>query len=122
MLLGGFLPWAWDTASALVQRAGWAPEQCEITVSIAFIALQFMAATLLGLPWEWYITFSIEQKHGFNKQTAGLFVADKVKEMALYALFGVPIIAGLLKLIRWGGDNFFLYVWAFASSMVILMK
>ena len=51
MLLGGFLPWAWDTASALVQRAGWAPEQCEITVSIAFIALQFMAATLLGLPW-----------------------------------------------------------------------
>merc|ERR1711934_767638 len=52
----------------------------------------------------------------------GLFVADKVKEMALYALFGVPIIAGLLKLIRWGGDNFFLYVWAFASSMVILMN
>jgi len=35
--------------------------------------------TLLGMPWSAYQAFVIEQKHGFNKQTPGIFVTDIIK-------------------------------------------
>lgn len=34
--------------------------------------------TVVGLPFALYSTFIVEAKHGFNKQTIGLFFADKV--------------------------------------------
>lgn len=34
--------------------------------------------TVVGLPFALYSTFVVEAKHGFNKQTIGLFFADKV--------------------------------------------
>lgn len=33
---------------------------------------------MIGLPFALYSTFVVEAKHGFNKQTIGLFFADKV--------------------------------------------
>ena len=37
---------------------------------------------LPGLVWSYYYTFVIEEKHGFNKQTVGLWVADQLKTWA----------------------------------------
>lgn len=34
---------------------------------------------IVGLPISLYSTFVIEERHGFNKQTLGIFFADKVK-------------------------------------------
>lgn len=34
--------------------------------------------TIIGLPFSFYSTFVVEERHGFNKQTLGLFFADKV--------------------------------------------
>lgn len=34
--------------------------------------------TLVGLPFSLYSTFVVEERHGFNKATLGLFFADKV--------------------------------------------
>ena len=36
---------------------------------------------VLGLPFSLYGTFVVEQKHGFNKQTLGLFFLDIVKSV-----------------------------------------
>jgi|LauGreDrversion2_2_1035103.scaffolds.fasta_scaffold100331_1 STE24 endopeptidase len=35
-----------------------------------------------GLPWSLYSTFVIEQRHGFNKQTLGLFFSDMIKSVS----------------------------------------
>ena len=34
-----------------------------------------------GLPWSLYSTFVIEERHGFNKQTLGLFISDMIKSV-----------------------------------------
>lgn len=36
---------------------------------------------VMGLPWSIYSTFVIEQRHGFNKQTPGIFVFDILKSV-----------------------------------------
>lgn len=55
----------------------------------------------------------IEDRHGFNKSTLGLWVADKLKEQLLFAAIGLPLLAGFLKIIDWAGDNFVGYLMLF---------
>lgn len=62
--------------------------------------------TLPGYPPALYSTFVIEARHGFNKSTLGLFIADKIKEQVLFAVVGLPLLAGFLKIMSWAGDSF----------------
>lgn len=55
----------------------------------------------------------IEAKHGFNKQTLGLFFSDFLKGLLVAGILGVPFLAAFLKIIEVTGDNFFYYVWIF---------
>jgi len=121
MILSGFMPWSWDYASALVERLGWTAAERPIAVSLAFLAIQLLSTTVLHLPFDYYFTFVIEQKYGFNKQTLFLFLKDKVMTLALSAVFGGPIVAGLLSVIKWGGERFYLYVWAFSCAVSLFM-
>lgn len=68
---------------------------------------------IVHMPFELYSIFVIEERHGFNKQTIGLFFMDKVKMLGLSFIFGVPVLSAILHIIKWGGEWFWLYVWAF---------
>jgi len=65
-----------------------------------------------------YSTFVIEEKHGFNKMTPSLFVTDLVKSEILSYVFMGPLIPGLIKLVRWGGKSFYLYVWGASQTLM----
>jgi len=52
----------------------------------------YLTADLLSLPLQWYSTFVIEERFGFNKTTARTFLTDKVKGYLLTALIGAPIL------------------------------
>ena len=40
----------------------------QILHSISFLLLVMIVGDIMGLPWELYQTFVIEERHGFNKQ------------------------------------------------------
>ena len=42
----------------------------------------FIVSDVITIPFQWYDTFVIEEKFGFNKQTPSLFIADKLKSWA----------------------------------------
>lgn len=50
-------------------------------VSVIFNVLDGAKDMVLGLPFSLYSTFVVEQKHGFNKQTPGLFFMDVLKSV-----------------------------------------
>lgn len=50
-------------------------------VTIIFYLLDSAKDLVLGIPFSLYSTFVIEQKHGFNKQTLGLFFMDVIKSV-----------------------------------------
>ena len=52
-------------------------------VSVMFNLLDGAKDLVLGLPFGLYGTFVVEQKHGFNKQTLGLFLMDQLKSVSL---------------------------------------
>jgi len=121
-LLLGFMPWIWDVSVGLGETyGGWKGGEDEIKISLVFLGLTTVIGLITGLPFELYSTFYIEKKHGFNKQTLSLFFTDKLKSTVLTMLIGGPFVAALLKIIKWGGEYFYLYVWAFMFVFSIVM-
>ena len=54
-----------------------------------------VALSLTSIPFDLYSTFRIEEKYGFNKSTAKLWIADQVKSVALGFIIGVPLVWAL---------------------------
>lgn len=120
-ILYGFLPFIWEKACNFGSKFGWTETENEIKISLIFLGIVTIIGTITSLPFDLYSTFQIEKKHGFNKQTIGLFFTDKIKGLLLTVVFGGPFVALLLKIIFWGGEKFYLYVWAFTFVFSVIM-
>ena len=81
-----------------LDRAATAIAPGGVLVGLAFFAGLGLALFLLRLPFDVWSTFSIEARHGFNRQRPSGFAADKLKELALGALVAGPLIAVVLWL------------------------
>uniref|UniRef100_A0A6S8ENZ2 CAAX prenyl protease n=1 Tax=Aureoumbra lagunensis TaxID=44058 RepID=A0A6S8ENZ2_9STRA len=119
----GLSPYAWDLASGYGAKwFGGSPESREIKDSLLFMGVITVFETITTLPFDYYSTFVIEQKHGFNKSTVRLFITDKIKSLLLTALIGGPIVAALLSIVRAvGAQNLALYVGVFVFCISLLL-
>lgn len=68
-----------------------------------------------SLPLTVYQTFVLEEKHGFNKTTPSLFVADTLKGWGLGFVIGAPFLAAFLYVFKWAGDRFVPWLMGFLS-------
>lgn len=92
----------------------------EILAGLIFLGALFVAQNLISLPFDWYETFVIEEKFGFNKSTPGLFVADRFKGLALAAVLGLPLAAGILWIFN-AVPNAWLWAWAFVTAFQLIL-
>lgn len=83
----------------------------ELWAGTGFILSIMLIASILDLPMALYRTFVLEQKFGFNKTTARVFITDLLKNTALTVLIGVPLLALILWLMGNAGQLWWLYVW-----------
>ncbi|MSQ73800.1 MAG: M48 family peptidase [Betaproteobacteria bacterium] len=78
---------------------------------IAMIATVAVTASIVDFPFNLYRTFVIEARHGFNRMTLKLFLGDLLKQSALGALLGIPLVFLVLWLMGRMGQSWWLYVW-----------
>lgn len=93
--------------------------QGELLTSAVFMVLLMTLNVVTSLPISVYNTFVLEEKHGFNKQTAGFFIKDQIKSYLVSTVITVPLTCAAIYIIQAGGDYFFIYLWGFA--MVVLL-
>ena len=58
------------------------------------------------MPCSIYQTFVLEEKHGFNKTTWKLFIADLIKGWIIAVIIGAPFLSAFLWVFKWAGDRF----------------
>lgn len=92
-----------------------------IVQGLLFFAIVALASSLIGLPFEIYSTFVIEEKYGFNKTTAATFVGDKIKGLVLGAIIGGGIYALLAFLFQLLGNYFWLAAWVVVSGFSLFI-
>mmetsp|Transcript_3067 Transcript_3067/g.10205 ORF Transcript_3067/g.10205 Transcript_3067/m.10205 type:complete len:455 (+) Transcript_3067:206-1570(+) len=109
---------------ALVNPAAWrlsarlcGAENENRTTLLWLLLLQWVEKPL-ELGFGLYRNFVIEEKHGFNKMTYGLFFSDLVKSELLTYAFAGPLIPGLCWLVRRGGQRFYLYTWGALQGLM----
>lgn len=114
-----FYPKIWEfSGDVAIKYLG---SKSEISQSLFFLGFNVIIGKIQSLPFELYMTFVIEKKHGFNKQTLGLFLSDMLKGFLLQAIFGGPFVAAFIWVVRRFGDNFYLAVWLLVFSFQMFM-
>jgi STE24 endopeptidase len=94
----------------------------EITLALGFFAILMLASDLLTLPFQWYGTFVIEEKYGFNKTTVRTFITDKLKGYLLTAIIGGGLLSALIYLVETIGPNFWIWFSAIAALFVLFIN
>ncbi|GAA5890146.1 hypothetical protein JCM8208_002715 [Rhodotorula glutinis] len=94
----------------------------EIRQTMGFIALSTVASTILSIPQDYYRNFVMEEKHGFNKMTRHTFVKDLVKGLLVSLLLEVPLLAGVVKIIHWAGQDAVLRIVSWTIGFVFLVQ
>ena len=94
----------------------------EIALALTFFAILILASDILTLPFQWYSTFVIEEKFGFNKTTLKTFIVDKLKGYALGALIGGLLVSVLIYLIQQIGPAFWIWFGVMAAAFVLFIN
>merc|ERR1719422_1000241 len=111
----------WDLAGSTMTSLGYDVSNNEIIMSLLFTFYMSIFSTITGLPFSIYSTFVVEERHGFNKQTPGFYAKDQIKKFVVGQVIQSPILAGIIKIVYWGGDYFFIYLWLFAASLTLFL-
>jgi STE24 endopeptidase len=99
----------------------WSPRLDGLGYGVALIFSVMAVSGMVDLPLSLYRQFVIEEKFGFNRMTLKLFVVDLLKQTALGAAIGTPVILAVLWLMGQMGSLWWLYVWLFWCSFNLLI-
>lgn len=104
VLISGLLPWLYTNLTEAFSAGVWG--QALVLFAIGVIL------GIPGLPFDWWGTFRLEEKFGFNKSTQKLWVMDKVKGLIIGFILGYPLLGLLIYLVGAAGSLW--WVWGFS--------
>jgi STE24 endopeptidase len=77
--------------------------------------------TLATLPFDAWRTFVIEERHGFNRMTPALFIADFLKGALLAVALGTPLLLAIFWFVDRAGSAWWFYTWLAWIGFTLLM-
>ncbi len=112
LLAGGF-GWYNDWVVSVTDSAVWQ--------TLLFVVGLSLASSVLDIPFDYYATFHIEEKYGFNKTTRKIFWLDAVKELLVSLVMGGVLLALVVWFYTWAGASFWLYAWGVVIVFSLFM-
>ena len=95
-----------------------------ILQTLAFLGVFGLLSMLISLPFDYYATFVIEEKYGFNKTTHKTFIVDLLKSILVAAVLGGGLVALLNAVYLEFIDHiwwFILYAWVILTIVMIIL-
>ena len=98
------------------------PRWGTMAYQLALLASFVVIGALIELPLNWYATFRLEQRFGFNRMTPRLWLADMLRGAAVGAVIGLPLAALILWIMASSGGLWWLWAWgAWVVFNLVLM-
>jgi len=113
ILLGGF--GFFDQASRSLGLSA-------IPTGVVYLLGLGLLADLFGTPFSIYRTFVIEERFGFNRTRPALFIADKLKGLALGGVIGGALAAAVLFFFGRFGGMAWVYAWVAVSLFIAALQ
>lgn len=93
----------------------------EILLTLSFFGVIYLINEILSLPFDYYNTFVIEERFGFNKSTKTIFWLDQLKGLLLAVVLGGTILALITWLYTAIGELAWLYAWGAITVVSLFM-
>ncbi|SFV61496.1 Putative integral membrane zinc-metalloprotease [hydrothermal vent metagenome] len=93
----------------------------QILQAILFLFGFSAVGYIIGLPFELYQTFKIDESFGFNKMNAKMYIIDAIKSMGMFIIFG-GLIFGALAWIITNYESWWLWGFILLFTIAILVN
>lgn len=121
VLLGWTLLGGLDWLNHVVRDAVF-PRWGGLAYQLALLGAFTAIGAIIEWPMDAWNTFRIEQRHGFNRMTWGMWMGDQFKQVFIGLLIGTPIAALILWLMGAAGQAWWLWAWgAWVAFSLLLM-
>lgn len=114
LTVGGGLQWIDDAWRNIIVEH-------EIARGALVIVSAMLVSSLIDLPFDYYKTFVVDEKFGFNKMTPSMFFSDLIKQSIVGIILGAPILFAALWLMEGAGEYWWFYLWVIWSVFNLLM-
>jgi len=111
IILSGILPWL---AASLVQVNF-------LIAGLVFFAVIGLVEVSMGLPFDYYHSFVLEERYGFNTKTLKIWLSDLVKSMVVVIIIGTFLLCSLFLMVKYAGQNWWIWAWAIFLCFQLLM-
>ena len=111
IILSGILPWLAQSLSRMNF----------IIAGLIFFAVIGLIEVLMGLPFDYYHSFVLEDKYGFNTKTLKIWLADLVKSMLVLIILGTFLLSAIFLMVRYAGQIWWLWAWIIFSLFQLIM-
>jgi STE24 endopeptidase len=112
IIISGILPWL---ASQLTNMNF-------IQAGLIFFAVIGLVEVLTGLPFDYYHTFVIEERHGFNTKTVKIWILDLIKSMLVVVVLGGLLLSALFLMLKYTGKSWWIWAWTVFLCFQLLMS
>jgi STE24 endopeptidase len=92
-----------------------------VSQSVVFVIGLMLVGAIVEIPFSLYGTFRIETKHGFNRQTLGLWWSDWLKSTLLSLVLTGALAAGAFALVQAAPNTWWLWVSALIAGVSLLL-
>ena len=111
IILSGILPWF----AEILKDFHFIP------AGLIFFAILGLGGAFVDLPFDYYHTFFIEERYGFNETTLKIWISDLIKSLLIAVILGTVLLSALLLMIRYAGNTWWIWAWAIFFSFQLLM-
>ena len=111
IVISGILPWLADNlANTNFLLAG-----------LVFFAVIGLIEVLASLPFDYYHSFVIEDRYGFNTKTIKIWISDLIKSLLVMIVLGGLLLSALLLMLNYTGMNWWIWAWAVFLCFQLVM-
>jgi STE24 endopeptidase len=111
IIISGILPWFVNQMTGMNL----------IPAGLIFFAVIGFGEMLTGLPFDYYHTFVIEERHGFNTKTVKIWVLDLFKSLLVTVVLGGFLLFALFLMLQYTGRNWWIWAWSVFLCFQLLM-
>ena len=83
-----------------------------LSAGLIFFAVIGIGEILAGLPFDYYHSFVIEERYGFNTKTIKIWISDLAKGLLVMIVLGGFLLSALLLMLKYFGENWWIWAWA----------
>ena len=111
IILSGILPWLAESLARMNV----------IIAGLIFFALIGLVELLMGLPFDYYHSFVLEETYGFNTKTLKIWLCDLAKSMVVLIILGTFLLSTLLLMVTYAGQSWWIWAWIIFSLFQLMM-